>query len=167
MFQASPSQMSSSSSNSSLPSLDVSVSSNNTNASAGIIGSSTGNSSSVASRSPAQQRQVAPDFYIIRVTQETDLVETDGESVYNMLVNECTKILCLRQYLDYTYFSTVTKNCQTGNYFTLGNTFQSLHHFQVRTMVSCELTVMGILKDLIKYGTGGGSAVISDIVKIT
>lgn len=84
--KASPSQMSSSSSNSSLPSLDVSVSSNNTNASAGNIGSSTGNSSSVASRSPAQQRQVAPDFYIIRVTQETDLVETDGIVLYKSIM---------------------------------------------------------------------------------
>lgn len=84
--KASPSQMSSSSSNSSLPSLDVSVSSNNTNASAGNIGSSTGNSSSAASRSPAQQRQVAPDFYIIRVTQETDLVETDGIVLYKSIM---------------------------------------------------------------------------------
>lgn len=77
--------MSSSSSTSSLPSLDVSVSSNNTNASAGnnlsvSSGKNSGHSISTVSRSPAQQRQITPDFYIIRVTLETDLVETDGKS---------------------------------------------------------------------------------------
>ncbi|XP_054282718.1 ral guanine nucleotide dissociation stimulator-like 1 isoform X2 [Macrosteles quadrilineatus] len=80
--KASPSQMSSSSSNSSLPSLDVSVGSSATN--------TTGNSVSVsaANRSPAssQLRQVTPDFYIIKVTLETDLVETDGIVMYKSIM---------------------------------------------------------------------------------
>uniref|UniRef100_A0A1B6C8Z3 Ral guanine nucleotide dissociation stimulator-like 1 n=1 Tax=Clastoptera arizonana TaxID=38151 RepID=A0A1B6C8Z3_9HEMI len=89
--KASPSQMSSSSSTSSLPSLDVSVSSNNTNASAGNnlsvhSGKNSNHSTSTVSRSPAQQRQITPDFYIIRVTLETDLVETDGIVLYKSIM---------------------------------------------------------------------------------
>ncbi|XP_039281395.1 LOW QUALITY PROTEIN: ral guanine nucleotide dissociation stimulator-like 1 [Nilaparvata lugens] len=71
--KASPSQMSSSSSSSSL---DVSVSSNNTSS------MSAGNSSTVT-RSPAQ---VTPDFYIIKVTYETDSVETEGIVLYKSIM---------------------------------------------------------------------------------
>ncbi|XP_046676301.1 ral guanine nucleotide dissociation stimulator-like 1 isoform X2 [Homalodisca vitripennis] len=74
--KASPSQMSSSSSNSSLPSLDVSVASSATNNSLTV---------SSATRSPAT-RQVTPDFYIIKVTLETDLVETDGIVLYKSIM---------------------------------------------------------------------------------
>ncbi|XP_075212927.1 ral guanine nucleotide dissociation stimulator-like isoform X2 [Lycorma delicatula] len=70
--KASPSQMSSSSSSSSL---DVSVCSNNTSISAG--------NSSTVTRSPAH---VTPDFYIIRVTYETDSVETDGIVLYKSIM---------------------------------------------------------------------------------
>ncbi|RZF31864.1 hypothetical protein LSTR_LSTR009511 [Laodelphax striatellus] len=73
--KASPSQMSSSSSSSSL---DVSVSSSSNNTSS----MSAGNSSTVT-RSPAH---VTPDFYIIKVTYETDSVETEGIVLYKSIM---------------------------------------------------------------------------------
>nr|CAD7451894.1 unnamed protein product [Timema tahoe] len=85
--KASPSQMSSSSSTSSLPSLDVSMSSGNTNTSAGNHSNSTSNKSQVSSAQalhPAQQK--SHDFYIIRVTLETSSVETDGIVLYKSIM---------------------------------------------------------------------------------
>lgn len=72
-MNASP-QLSSSSSNSSLPSLDVSLSSNNTNHSAGAKNLASPNSLCL------NQSKSSPDFYIIRVTVETDSGATDGKS---------------------------------------------------------------------------------------
>lgn len=72
--------MSSSSSTSSLPSLDVSISSNHTSLSGGngVAGTMRmGNSTTGPSPTPKTH-----DFYIIRVTYETDSVETDGKYLY-------------------------------------------------------------------------------------
>ncbi|XP_046485852.1 ral guanine nucleotide dissociation stimulator-like 1 isoform X1 [Neodiprion pinetum] len=98
--QTSPSQMSSSSSSSSLPSLDVSLSSgggassghqarlappyltsgSNGAPSAGV----TGNSSSPMS--PTHSHKSSPDFYIIKVTMESESVETEGVVLYKSIM---------------------------------------------------------------------------------
>jgi len=85
--KASPSQMSSSSSNSSLPSLDVSVGSSTTNTSAGnSLTVSSANRSPAPAPAPTTPLKVTPDFYIIKVTLETDLVETDGIVLYKSIM---------------------------------------------------------------------------------
>ncbi|XP_072156546.1 ral guanine nucleotide dissociation stimulator-like 1 isoform X2 [Bemisia tabaci] len=75
-IQASPSQMSRSSSSSSIPSLDVSVSSSNTN-------HSTNQTCSPANSSARWQ---STDFYVIRVTQESDNPETEGVVLYKSIM---------------------------------------------------------------------------------
>ncbi|KAK0180368.1 hypothetical protein PV327_006015 [Microctonus hyperodae] len=93
--RTSPSQMSSSSSNSSLPSLDVSL---------GSGGGSGGNQSRLAPTvsvstngttttnnigglsSPSHSHKSSPDFYIIKVTMESDSVETEGVILYKSIM---------------------------------------------------------------------------------
>ncbi|XP_043475863.1 ral guanine nucleotide dissociation stimulator isoform X1 [Leptopilina heterotoma] len=93
--RTSPSQMSSSSSSSSLPSLDVSLSSGG--------GASSGQNSRLAPQigvttngggspchpglpSPSHSHKSSPDFYIIKVTMESDNVETDGVILYKSIM---------------------------------------------------------------------------------
>lgn len=94
--RTSPSQMSSSSSSSSLPSLDVSLSSgggassghqsrlapgSNLNSSNGTAGNS-----SMSPMSPTHSHKSSPDFYIIKVTMETENVETEGVVLYKSIM---------------------------------------------------------------------------------
>ncbi|XP_048509205.1 ral guanine nucleotide dissociation stimulator-like 1 [Athalia rosae] len=93
--RTSPSQMSSSSSSSSLPSLDVSLSSGggtssgqhsrlvppNINTSNGSAANS-GNSP----MSPTHSHKNSPDFYIIKVTMESESVETEGVVLYKSIM---------------------------------------------------------------------------------
>ncbi|XP_032677985.1 ral guanine nucleotide dissociation stimulator isoform X3 [Odontomachus brunneus] len=101
--RTSPSQMSSSSSSSSLPSLDVSLSSGGGGGGGG--GNSSGNhqtrlappsAGAVAANgstpnlaglsSPSHSHKSSPDFYIIKVTMESDNVETDGVVLYKSIM---------------------------------------------------------------------------------
>ncbi|XP_015191248.1 PREDICTED: ral guanine nucleotide dissociation stimulator isoform X1 [Polistes dominula] len=103
--RTSPSQMSSSSSSSSLPSLDVSLSSGGggggggggtmaTNrlappSSGGGTSSLTANGSTpnlVGLSSPSHSHKNSPDFYIIKVTMESENVETDGVVLYKSIM---------------------------------------------------------------------------------
>lgn len=108
--RTSPSQMSSSSSSSSLPSLDVSLGSgigssninsnsnkndsnnnNHNNNNLGQILSTTNNGRSstpnlISLSSPSNSHNNTPDFYIIKVTIETDNVETDGVIMYKSIM---------------------------------------------------------------------------------
>ncbi|XP_035740211.1 ral guanine nucleotide dissociation stimulator-like isoform X2 [Vespa mandarinia] len=97
--RTSPSQMSSSSSSSSLPSLDVSLSSGGGGGGAGVgaanrlappTGTSfTGNGSTpnlVGLSSPSHSHKNSPDFYIIKVTMESENVETDGVVLYKSIM---------------------------------------------------------------------------------
>ncbi|CAK9799395.1 Ral guanine nucleotide dissociation stimulator-like 1 [Anthophora quadrimaculata] len=94
--RTSPSQMSSSSSSSSLPSLDVSLSSGGGNGATGNqhnrLAPSTaitanGNSPNlVGLSSPSHSHKSSPDFYIIKVTMESDNVETDGVVLYKSIM---------------------------------------------------------------------------------
>lgn len=93
----SPSKMSDSSSTSSLPSLDVSLTSShsgsannklivpsslNTSSTSGITASSGGS----GTLSPISSQKSGADFYIIKVTYETDSVETDGIVLYKSIM---------------------------------------------------------------------------------
>lgn len=102
--RTSPSQMSSSSSSSSLPSLDVSLSSggggggsggpttgnrlappsSNTTPSAITTNGSTPNLFGLSS--PGHSHKNSPDFYIIKVTMESENVETDGVVLYKSIM---------------------------------------------------------------------------------
>ncbi|XP_043287927.1 ral guanine nucleotide dissociation stimulator isoform X2 [Venturia canescens] len=96
--RTSPSQMSSSSSSSSLPSLDVSLSSggggNGTNGtsqsrlvapvSTGTNGTSNPNIAAISS--PSHSHKSSPDFYIIKVTMESESVETEGVVLYKSIM---------------------------------------------------------------------------------
>ncbi|XP_044579621.1 ral guanine nucleotide dissociation stimulator isoform X1 [Cotesia glomerata] len=102
--RTSPSQMSSSSSSSSLPSLDVSLGSgignsninsnkndSNNNNNLGQLLSTTNNGRSstpnlISLSSPSNSHSNTPDFYIIKVTIETDNVETDGVIMYKSIM---------------------------------------------------------------------------------
>lgn len=79
----SPSQMSNSSSSSSLPSLDASLNSSH---------SGSANNKLLVPQlvtgtlSPSHSQKSSPDFYIIKVTYETDCVETDGIVLYKSIM---------------------------------------------------------------------------------
>lgn len=83
--------MSSSSSSSSLPSLDVSLSSGGGSSQQNRLAPPTvtanGNSPNlVALSSPSHSHKSSPDFYIIKVTMETDNVETEGVVLYKSIM---------------------------------------------------------------------------------
>ncbi|XP_011505573.1 PREDICTED: ral guanine nucleotide dissociation stimulator [Ceratosolen solmsi marchali] len=88
----SPSQMSSSSSSSSLPSLDISLSSGGGNGAGNsqsrLNVSQGGNSNGTAAGlpSPSHSHKSSPDFYIIKVTIESDNVETEGVILYKSIM---------------------------------------------------------------------------------
>ncbi|XP_024935560.1 ral guanine nucleotide dissociation stimulator isoform X2 [Cephus cinctus] len=92
--RTSPSQMSSSSSSSSLPSLDVSLSSGGAGSSgqhsrlqlppSGLANGSTPNLT--GPMSPTHSHKSSPDFYIIKVTMESDSVETEGVVLYKSIM---------------------------------------------------------------------------------
>ncbi|XP_023288550.1 ral guanine nucleotide dissociation stimulator [Orussus abietinus] len=90
--RTSPSQMSSSSSSSSLPSLDVSLSSGGGTSSgqsrlappATTANGSAPNLSGLTS--PTHSHKNSPDFYIIKVTMESDSVETEGVVLYKSIM---------------------------------------------------------------------------------
>lgn len=79
----SPSQLSNSSSSSSLPSLDTSLNSSH---------SGSANNKLLVPQlvtgtlSPSHSQKSSPDFYIIKVTYETDCVETDGIVLYKSIM---------------------------------------------------------------------------------
>lgn len=77
----SPSQMSNSSSSSSIPSLDVSLNSSHSGSAAHNKLQVPLNSSTLSNSSKS-----SPDFYIIKVTYETDSVETDGIVLYKSIM---------------------------------------------------------------------------------
>ncbi|XP_008211420.1 ral guanine nucleotide dissociation stimulator-like 1 isoform X2 [Nasonia vitripennis] len=81
--RTSPSQMSSSSSSSSLPSLDISLSSGGGNGSARLNNS---NGAAGGLSSPSHSHKSSPDFYIIKVTMESDNVETEGVVLYKSIM---------------------------------------------------------------------------------
>lgn len=76
--RVSPTRLSHGSSSSSLPSLDVSLSSANSNPKQ-LNGKSSG-------ASPAHVGRGGPDFYIIRVTYESECVETEGVVLYKSIM---------------------------------------------------------------------------------
>lgn len=83
--------MSSSSSSSSLPSLDISLSSgggnSGNNGQSRLNTSQSGNSNGAAGGlSPSHSHKSSPDFYIIKVTMESDNVETDGVVLYKSIM---------------------------------------------------------------------------------
>ncbi|XP_034175437.2 ral guanine nucleotide dissociation stimulator-like isoform X1 [Osmia lignaria lignaria] len=93
----SPSQMSSSSSSSSLPSLDVSLSSgggsgatgnnqHNRLAPSSAVTANGNGPNLVGLSSPSHSHKSSPDFYIIKVTMESDNVETDGVVLYKSIM---------------------------------------------------------------------------------
>ncbi|XP_014204079.1 ral guanine nucleotide dissociation stimulator isoform X2 [Copidosoma floridanum] len=96
--RTSPSQMSSSSSSSSLPSLDISLSSGGGGVTNGLNGSqqSRSNTSQVSNSngiganggpsSPGHSHVSSPDFYIIKVTMESDSRETEGVVLYKSIM---------------------------------------------------------------------------------
>lgn len=79
----SPSQMSNSSSNSSLPSLDVSLNSSHSGSANNKLQLPSVNAGTL---SPNHSVKSSPDFYIIKVTYETDCVETDGIVLYKSIM---------------------------------------------------------------------------------
>ncbi|XP_003699985.1 ral guanine nucleotide dissociation stimulator-like isoform X1 [Megachile rotundata] len=94
--RTSPSQMSSSSSSSSLPSLDVSLSSGGGSGATGNQHNRLAPSAAVTANgngpnivglsSPSHSHKSSPDFYIIKVTMESDNVETDGVVLYKSIM---------------------------------------------------------------------------------
>ncbi|XP_072393341.1 ral guanine nucleotide dissociation stimulator-like 1 isoform X3 [Diabrotica undecimpunctata] len=80
----SPSQMSNSSSNSSLPSLDVSLNSSHSGSANNKLQVPLNHNSSGTLSNQSQKSN--PDFYIIKVTYETDSVETDGIVLYKSIM---------------------------------------------------------------------------------
>ncbi|XP_028175628.1 ral guanine nucleotide dissociation stimulator isoform X2 [Ostrinia furnacalis] len=75
--RTSPTRLSHGSSSSSLPSLDVSLSSANSGQKA---------NGKAGGASPAHATRTGPDFYIIRVTYESDCVETEGVVLYKSIM---------------------------------------------------------------------------------
>lgn len=89
--RTSPSQMSSSSSSSSLPSLDVSLGSggggNNSRLAPPVAIATNGTSTpNLGVSSPSHSHKSSPDFYIIKVTMESDSVETEGVVLYKSIM---------------------------------------------------------------------------------
>ncbi|XP_034943661.1 ral guanine nucleotide dissociation stimulator isoform X2 [Chelonus insularis] len=88
--RTSPSAMSSSSSSSSLPSLDISLSSGgggNQRLGPPIVNSNgTSTPNLVGLSSPSHSHKSSPDFYIIKVTMESDSVETEGVILYKSIM---------------------------------------------------------------------------------
>ncbi|XP_071650262.1 ral guanine nucleotide dissociation stimulator-like 1 isoform X1 [Temnothorax longispinosus] len=92
--RTSPSQMSSSSSSSSLPSLDVSLSSGGGGGNhqtrlappAGAVAANGSTPNLAGLSSPSHSHKSSPDFYIIKVTMETDNVETEGVVLYKSIM---------------------------------------------------------------------------------
>ncbi|EGI62275.1 Ral guanine nucleotide dissociation stimulator-like 1 [Acromyrmex echinatior] len=91
--RTSPSQMSSSSSSSSLPSLDVSLSSGGGGSHqtrlappAGAVAANGSTPNLAGLSSPSHSHKSSPDFYIIKVTMETDNVETQGVVLYKSIM---------------------------------------------------------------------------------
>ncbi|XP_012539079.1 ral guanine nucleotide dissociation stimulator isoform X1 [Monomorium pharaonis] len=91
--RTSPSQMSSSSSSSSLPSLDVSLSSGGGGSHqtrlappAGAVAANGSTPNLAGLSSPSHSHKSSPDFYIIKVTMETDNVETEGVVLYKSIM---------------------------------------------------------------------------------
>ncbi|KAJ8670541.1 hypothetical protein QAD02_001800, partial [Eretmocerus hayati] len=88
--RTSPSQMSSASSSSSIPSLDLSLSSsggnggNSSNQSRMNTSNSNGTTNGLVS--PLNSHKNSPDFYIIKVTMESDNVETEGVVLYKSIM---------------------------------------------------------------------------------
>ncbi|XP_011298080.1 ral guanine nucleotide dissociation stimulator isoform X1 [Fopius arisanus] len=90
--RTSPSQLSSSSSNSSLPSLDISLGSGGGSNTSRLApppaittnGTSTPNLAGLSS--PSHSHKNSPDFYIIKVTMESDSVETEGVVLYKSIM---------------------------------------------------------------------------------
>ncbi|KRT86599.1 hypothetical protein AMK59_263 [Oryctes borbonicus] len=80
----SPSQMSNSSSSSSLPSLDVSLNSSHSGSANNKLQVPSSNNSGTLS--PNHSQKSSPDFYIIKVTYETDCVETEGIVLYKSIM---------------------------------------------------------------------------------
>lgn len=78
----SPSQMSSSSSNSSLPSLDISLNSSHSGSANNKLQVPCNSSGTLSSHSQKSNS----DFYIIKVTYETNSVETDGIVLYKSIM---------------------------------------------------------------------------------
>ncbi|KAJ8966108.1 hypothetical protein NQ317_000021, partial [Molorchus minor] len=78
----SPSQMSNSSSSSSLPSLDASLTSSHSGNANNKLQVPFNNSGTLSNNS----QKNSPDFYIIKVTYETDSVETDGIVLYKSIM---------------------------------------------------------------------------------
>ncbi|XP_030746426.1 ral guanine nucleotide dissociation stimulator-like 1 isoform X2 [Sitophilus oryzae] len=79
----SPSQMSNSSSNSSLPSLDVSLNSSHSGSANNRLQVPSLNNSGTLSN---HSQKSSPDFYIIKVTYETDNRETEGIVLYKSIM---------------------------------------------------------------------------------
>ncbi|XP_050309313.1 ral guanine nucleotide dissociation stimulator-like 1 isoform X7 [Anthonomus grandis grandis] len=79
----SPSQMSHSSSNSSLPSLDISLNSSHSGSATNRLQVPLSNNSGTLSNS---SQKSSPDFYIIKVTLETDNSETEGVVLYKSIM---------------------------------------------------------------------------------
>ncbi|KAF7282319.1 hypothetical protein GWI33_002892 [Rhynchophorus ferrugineus] len=79
----SPSQMSNSSSNSSLPSLDVSLNSSHSGSATNRLQVPSLNNSGTLSN---HSQKSSPDFYIIKVTYETDNLETEGIVLYKSIM---------------------------------------------------------------------------------
>ncbi|XP_052747008.1 ral guanine nucleotide dissociation stimulator isoform X1 [Bicyclus anynana] len=77
--RTSPTRLSHGSSSSSLPSLDISVSSANS-------GQKQANGKVVANSPAHANTRTGPDFYIIRVTYESDCVETEGVVLYKSIM---------------------------------------------------------------------------------
>lgn len=78
----SPSQMSNSSSSSSLPSLDVSLNSSHSGGANNRLQVPYG----TGTLSPSCSQKSSPDFYIIKVTYETDSAETEGIVLYKSIM---------------------------------------------------------------------------------
>ncbi|XP_019764182.2 ral guanine nucleotide dissociation stimulator-like 1 isoform X2 [Dendroctonus ponderosae] len=79
----SPSQMSNSSSNSSLPSLDISLNSSHSGSATNRLQVPLSNNSGTLSNN---SQKSSPDFYIIKVTYETDNPETEGIVLYKSIM---------------------------------------------------------------------------------
>lgn len=82
----SPSQMSHSSSSSSIPSLDMSLTSSHSGSNNKLQVPTSSSANGSCTLSPTHSQKSSPDFYIIRVTYETDCVETDGIVLYKSIM---------------------------------------------------------------------------------
>ncbi|XP_066986341.1 ral guanine nucleotide dissociation stimulator-like 1 isoform X3 [Macrobrachium rosenbergii] len=95
-------KMSTSSSSSSLPSLDVSVNSGGTTASGRTPERQTGTPQQVQQQQPTPSPYITPDFYIIRVSIESSAHEVDGVNLYKsiMLSNSERTISVIRKAME-------------------------------------------------------------------